>query len=221
MGNPEIVVSPSKFLINYYVKNKFFRKSKKFVLPNPLKGLIQFEREANKYLNILYLGQLYEAKGILNLIKVFKELKLKNAYLHIVGTGKEQEKALELAGDNKKIIFYGWQSGKKLLSILAGVDILVVPSLCYENSPTVIYEALSMGIPVLTSRIGGAGELIIEGKNGWTFPPGRFDILKKKLNNLYKQREKISFLANNCRRSVAGFLTKHYINNLLDIIDEE
>ena len=78
-----------------------------------------------------------------------------------------------------------------------------------------------MGIPVLTSRIGGAGELIVEGKNGWTFPPGRFDILKKKLYNLYKQREKLPALANNCRRSVAGFITSYYINNLLDIIDEE
>ena len=221
LANPEIVISPSKFLINYYVQHKFFKKSKKYILPNPLKSLIQFERKGNKYLNILYLGQLYKAKGILDLIKVFKELKLNNAYLHIVGTGKEQEKALELAGDNKKIIFYGWQTGKKLLSVLSGIDILIVPSLCYENSPTVIYEALSMGIPVLTSRIGGAGELIVEGKNGWTFPPGRFDILKKKLHNLYKQREKLPALSNNCRLSVAGFITSYYINNLLDIIDEE
>ena len=221
MANPEIVISPSKFLINYYVKYGFFQKSKKYVLPNPLKTLIQFEKEGNKDLNILYLGQIYKAKGILDLIKVFKELKLNNSFLHIVGSGKEQEKALVLAGSDNKIIFYGWQSGKKLLAILAGVDILVVPSLCYENSPTVIYEALSMGIPVLASRIGGAGELIMEGKNGWTFPVGRFDILKRKLYQIYKQREKLPALANNCRRSVAGFLTSYYINNLLDIIDEE
>ncbi len=220
-GDPHTVISPSKFLMNYYKKNKFFIKSKKIILPNPLKTLIKFEKEPNKYLNILYLGQLSKAKGILDLIKVFNKLKLNNSYLHIVGTGKEQDKALEFSKNNNKIIFYGWQSGKKLLSILSGVDILVVPSLCYENSPTVIYEALSMGIPVLTSNIGGAGELIIEGKNGWTFPAGNFNILEKKLHSLYKKREKLPSMSDNCRRSVAGFILSEYIDKLLDIIYED
>jgi len=220
MGNPDIVVSPSKFLMDYYKKNKFFKKSKKFVLPNPLKQLIKFEKKPNKDLNILYLGQLYEAKGALGLIKTFNELKFKNSYLHIVGSGLDTEKAVKLARGNKKIIFHGWKSGKELLAVLASADLLVAPSLCYENSPNVIYEALSMGIPVLTSRIGGAGELIVEDKNGWTFPAGRFDLLKKKLHSLYKQRDKLASMADNCRRSVSGLILRKYINNLLDIIDE-
>lgn len=221
IGSPDAVVSPSKFLMDYYKKNKFFNKSKKFVLSNPLKQLIKFEKKPNKDLNILYLGQLYEAKGALGLIETFNELKFKNSYLHIVGSGADTEKAVKLARGNKKIVFHGWKSGNELLSVLASADLLVAPSLCYENSPNVIYEALSMGIPVLTSRIGGAGELIIEGKNGWTFPAGRFDLLKKKLHSLYKQREKLSLMGDNCRRSVAGLVLKKYINNLLDIIDED
>ena len=48
----------------------------------------------------------------------------------------------------------------------------MVPSIWYENSPIVIQEALSAGIPVIASRIGGIPEKIKEGGNGFLFEPG-------------------------------------------------
>jgi glycosyltransferase involved in cell wall biosynthesis len=59
-----------------------------------------------------------------------------------------------------------------MLELIASVDAVIVPSLCYENSPTIIYESFAVGTPVIASRIGGIPTLIVEGENGYTFEPG-------------------------------------------------
>jgi glycosyltransferase involved in cell wall biosynthesis len=221
MGSPDIVISPSKFLFNFYKESNFFSKSKKFVLPNPIKSLLKVEKKASPNLRLIYLGQMHKAKGVLDLIINFKEIKLPHIRLDVVGVGEDLKKAKVLAKGDKRIRFYGWLDHKQLIPILTKADLMIVPSLCYENSPTVIYESLSMGLPVITSEIGGASELIKEGLNGWTFPAGEFDILNKKIISLYKQREKISAMANNCRRSVANYTLENYSQVLLKIINDE
>ena len=100
------------------------------------------------------------------------------------------------------------------------MDTLIVPSMCYENSPAVIYEALSMGLPVMAADIGGVPELIIEGKNGWIFTAGNFDELNKKIISLYKQRDKIKLMSENCRRSVAKYNIDNYTEKILELANE-
>jgi glycosyltransferase involved in cell wall biosynthesis len=56
-------------------------------------------------------------------------------------------------------------------AVLSGIDLLVVPSLWWENSPLTIHEAWQHGIPVLASDRGGMAELLAQG-GGATFPPG-------------------------------------------------
>ncbi|HTE05048.1 MAG TPA: glycosyltransferase [Planctomycetota bacterium] len=56
-------------------------------------------------------------------------------------------------------------------AVLAELDLLVVPSLWWENSPLTIHEAWQRGLPVLASARGGMAELLAQG-GGATFPPG-------------------------------------------------
>jgi glycosyltransferase involved in cell wall biosynthesis len=56
-------------------------------------------------------------------------------------------------------------------AVLATLDLLVVPSLWWENSPLTIHEAWQRGLPVLASDRGGMAELLAQG-GGATFPPG-------------------------------------------------
>jgi glycosyltransferase involved in cell wall biosynthesis len=55
---------------------------------------------------------------------------------------------------------------------LAHADLLVVPSLWFENRPLVLMEAMGSGVPVVVSDLGGMAELVEEGVSGWTFPMG-------------------------------------------------
>ena len=61
----------------------------------------------------------------------------------IAGTGGKLKKARQLAKPNKYIKFLGWKNKEEIRDLMESSDCLIVPSLCYENSPTVIYEAAS------------------------------------------------------------------------------
>jgi len=221
MGSPDIVISPSKFLLDFYMENKFFEQSKKIVLANPIRSLIRIDKKPTPNLELIYLGQIHKAKGILELIKSFQKIKLPHIRLHVVGLGQDLSKAKDLAKTNKRIIFHGWLANDKLAPLLSQMDVMLVPSLCYENSPTVIYESLSMGIPVLAAEIGGVAELIKEGINGWVFPAGDYDAMVKKIGNIYAQRDKIKLMTDNCYLSVANSLIDKYTQNLLKIINPD
>ena len=87
-----------------------------------------------------------------------------NYKLHIIGTGSKFAQAKKLAANNPNIIFHGYQPAAEFL---AQADHIIVPSLCYENSPTVIFESLSAGVPVIASNLGGISELIQNKINGY------------------------------------------------------
>ena len=55
---------------------------------------------------------------------------------------------------------------------MADVDAVVVPSLVWETYSIVAREAMSLGIPVIASRIGALPEAIRDGENGLLFTPG-------------------------------------------------
>lgn len=220
-ASPEIILSPSQWLLDTYSQAGFFKNSRQLVLPNPIKNLLKIEKKASTDLHFIYLGQINQAKGVLEMIKAFGQIKNTNIKLHVVGQGQEFGAAQKLAKADKRITMHGWLDHKKLFPLLSQMDVLIMPSLCYENSPTVIYESLSMGLPVLTADIGGAGELINEGQNGWKFPAGDFGVMREKIIKLCASPEMLGSMADNCRQSVQPFLLDNYIMKLLAIINHE
>jgi len=66
--------------------------------------------------------------------------------------------------------------------VLAETDVVVVPSLWYENSPVVIQEAFAAGIPVVASNIGALPEKV--GSAGWLFSAGNVDELRELVQHI-------------------------------------
>jgi glycosyltransferase involved in cell wall biosynthesis len=58
-----------------------------------------------------------------------------------------------------------------LAPLYNAAECLVLPSL-HEGFPTVVGEAMACGTPVLASRVGGVGEMVLEGETGWLLTPG-------------------------------------------------
>ena len=69
-------------------------------------------------------------------------------------------------------------------ALLAALDLLVVPSLWYENAPLIILEARAVGTPVLVSDVGGMAELVADGIDGRHFRFGDADDLARVLGEL-------------------------------------
>lgn len=72
----------------------------------------------------------------------------------------------------------------EVAKVFSEIDVLVVPSLWYENSPLVIHEAFATGTPVLVSGIGGMAELVADGRGGLTFTVGSVQDLAAKMQKL-------------------------------------
>ncbi|MFC1613018.1 glycosyltransferase [Patescibacteria group bacterium] len=228
-GSPDIVISPSEWLINFYIKKGFFKNSKKIVIKNPIQVQIKnnplFKKCENapplykggqggvkNSLKLLYVGQIEKHKGILFLIDVIK--KLCNVSLDIVGTGSQLDKIKDVAEGYNNIKIHGFIKNNSLNTFFIQTDFLIVPSICYENAPTVIYESFSNGIPVIASKIGGIPELVKNGYNGYIYEAGNEQSLLDTLQKCADEKWKLDKLKQNALNSVERWGINNYLNIL-------
>lgn len=222
IGSPNVVISPSKFLLGFYKDRGFFPKSKCIVVRNPITfDLPAPERkrvaQQDGLCHFLYLGQIEHHKGVLLLVKAFMNILQENPQvrLHIAGSGSQLAEVRQQIGNVDAIHTYGRVEREKLPELFAKVDVAVVPSLCYENSPTVIFESLYFGVPVLASRIEGVAELIKEGENGLTFTAGDVSGLEKKLIWCRDHKNQLQDMSGKTTHSLLGLSLKDYMERLV------
>ncbi|MEK7203211.1 MAG: glycosyltransferase [Patescibacteria group bacterium] len=222
-GSPAVFVSPSEWLLKYYKVRGFFYFSQKAVLKNPVvkpqsaQELPQAHRYGDKVI-FSYIGQLEASKGILFLIETLKKLPTQNWELKIVGQGSIEQKLKQATDNDDRFKFYGYIKHSALAQIYHQTDLIVVPSFCYENSPSVIYESLSMGVPVIASDIGGIPELVKDNYNGFTFEPGNEKNLAEVLSYFLKHHEVIADLKKNTQPSSPGLDIDNYIKKLIGLL---
>lgn len=88
----------------------------------------------------------------------------------------------------------------QLAEKLAKTDLLVVPSVWWENSPLAIWEAFQTGVAVLVANHGGMAEMVEEGLGGFRFEPASTSDLTHKLSNLILHPETCRDAARNAPR---------------------
>jgi glycosyltransferase involved in cell wall biosynthesis len=182
-GSPDVVISPSKFLLDFYRSRGFFVHSESQVIRNPLtfSSEERYQKQVNKTLIFLYVGQIEYHKGISILLDAIEKTSIPHFELHIAGGGSLLPQIKNRVETMSQVTMYGRVEKEKLRELYQTADITIVPSLCYENSPTVIFESFSFHTPVLASKIEGVAELIEEGKNGITFEAGNVTELVSKI----------------------------------------
>ncbi len=223
-GSPDTIISPSAYLMKYYKVRGFFYTSQWKVLPNPIVQLkIQKDdayraKNYGEKLNFVFIGQLEAGKGIFFLIKMLQSSEEKNWELKIVGSGKAEREIRSMISGDERFKLYGYIKNSNIPQILSQSDACFVPSLCYENSPTVIYESLSNGVPVIASDIGGISELVKENINGFTFEPGNKENFLKVFYHITRHPEVLEKLRKNTLTSVKNYSIDTYIDELLSLV---
>ena len=216
--SPDVVISPSQFLLDFYTARGFFEKSKKVMLRNPV-AIHKYENTEYAYndLVFLYIGQIEEHKGVIFLLETFLDMCRNQGIcpeLHIAGDGSQFRKLKEMAMGHQNVFLYGKVDRVELPKLFDHASVTIVPSLCYENSPTVIFESLSFGVPVLASRVEGVEELIREGENGLTFNTGDKESLQEKIKWCMENKEKLAEMSGNANKSLVGLSVEDYIKKL-------
>jgi len=123
-----------------------------------------------KPLTFGYIGRINTEKGVGTMVDAFREVGPGNWRCIVAGKALDDsvERFKESASD-LPIEFLGWAEPK---TFFEQIDILICPSYWAEPSPRTIYEAYSMGVPVIGSRAGGIPELIGEDNANWLFDAG-------------------------------------------------
>ncbi|MCR4312590.1 MAG: glycosyltransferase, partial [Candidatus Uhrbacteria bacterium] len=216
MGKPNLVISPSTYLRDEYVQAGFFKETETMVIPNPAPKFVSVVRDgrSNGALRLLYVGQLGAHKGVAFLLDAFAKLPF-DARLLIAGDGPLRSLVEERAKADKRIMYLGYTQPEEVVKCMEAADVLVVPSLCYENSPTVIYETLMAGVPLVAARIGGVGELIQEGTNGFLFAPGDVEDFVRAATEMDRRKDELSQRRRAIRATIEPYELHYYADRLL------
>jgi glycosyltransferase involved in cell wall biosynthesis len=136
---------------------------------------------------LIWAGSFSVRKGARYLIEAWRQISPSSAAatLDVYGTTTVPQALLVNLPDS--IRFHGPVSRDELFRAYRGADLLVFPSLC-DGFGMVVTEALSRGVPVLTTRRAGAADLIRRGDNGFVIEPGSADELASALEQAIHKR---------------------------------
>jgi len=148
----------------------------------------------------LYVGRLSDEKGVEVLIKAWKEIK--DCPLKIAGDGPLKPYLSGFIHNNQiaNVELLGHVDQGRYEQLMQGAKFMVVPSICYENFPRIVAEALAYGVPVIASRLGSLQEIIADKVNGGLFEPGNAGDLIEKVRWIFHQAD-LEFLRKNARAS--------------------
>jgi glycosyltransferase involved in cell wall biosynthesis len=133
-------------------------------------------------------------------------------HLLVVGDGERREELEQLAhrlGLGSRVHFLGWRDD--LETILGGLDVVICSSK-NEGTPVALIEAMAAGVPVLSTDVGGVGDLVTHGETGWLVPPADPSALARGIERLLRDPALRRRLAG-AARPVA--LERHHVKGLI------
>lgn len=143
---------------------------------------------------IVSIGRLIEKKGFIDLIHACKILKDRGIELecHIVGDGPlkaELEAAIADTGLGKEVILCGSKSQQEIAKLFSTARVFALPCVKeadggMDNLPTVIAEAMSAGLPIVSTTLAGIPEMVVDNQTGYLVAPHAVKHLAKALEKL-------------------------------------
>jgi glycosyltransferase involved in cell wall biosynthesis len=168
------------------------------VLPNPAPQVANVGKTTVEPGTFVFVGRLTRQKALE--IAVGAVARVPSARLIVIGDGPERMRLEEVArssGSESRITFLGTRPRDEALAIVAGADAALLTS-AWENFPHAAVEALSVGVPVVSSAVGGVPEIVHDAENGLLVPPGSVDAVVTALTRMLEEpglRERLAAAA--------------------------
>lgn len=151
-------------------------------------------------------GMFEERKGQVVLLeaisKLVKDL-FPDLHLILVGEGPDEQmlknRVREMGLDNNVSFFPFTQEP---MYVFERIDILVLSSLFKEGLPNVLLEAMSMKVPVVSSKMAGVPEIVKDGKTGYMVEPGKSDQLVEAVSKLWSDQAAYKRISENGRKLI-------------------
>jgi glycosyltransferase involved in cell wall biosynthesis len=159
-------------------------------------------------LKLLYIGRLVRDKGLYEALEGLKMAQARGvrANFVIAGSGPEEQclkRFAEQHGLANTVAFAGPVFGEGKLELLGAADAFMLVS-HHEGLPYALLESMAAGTPVITTRVGGIPDVVIDGTNG-LFVPRRDPLsIARAIISLAADRAMLARMSEACRRTIAA-----------------
>jgi glycosyltransferase involved in cell wall biosynthesis len=164
-------------------------------------------------LNVLFVGEINQRKGIAQILEAAKQLSGKDFEFNLIGMGCEYRSYLY--EDYKQYVnLLGRVSFEELIRNFKVNHIFIFPTMG-EGFGLVILEAMAAGLPVIASYNCAGPDLIQNGYNGFLIEAGDTEALKEKILWFYNHSDKISEMSKNARSTALKYSWENYEKKLI------
>jgi len=212
----DVIVAPSEFVKKTLEMAGFVDKKTTIVpfgadLADNFKEDDIIKRLEEEPIKFIFSGAVNYRKGINFLLEAWDKLDLKNAELLICGRVYKSIRQEIRKYKNHSVKFLGFVDVRKYLK---ESHVFVFPTLL-EGSAKAVYEAMSYGLPVITTE--NAGSIVENGQSGFIIDIGNAEALKEKISYFYNNREKISEMGINALRKSKHYTWENYGQNIVNL----
>ena len=202
LGLADAIISPSHFVRDALVQAGVEDARIRFARQGSERPLSTAnDKEPSNELRITYMGQIAPHKGVHVAVQALSLLPSRRIRLRVYGNADQfpdYVRRLHAMMEKDPRCEILPQYGKQDLGrILRESDVVVVPSMWYENSPNVLLEAFQHHTPVLATNLGGMAELVEHGHNGLLFAMGDATDLAQQIRRLMDEPGLLAQLAAN------------------------
>jgi len=185
--------------------------------------LVENTPKESTAISILMTARFSDQKDHMTLFKALEILRNEPIQVDLVGSGQSISKFIDLSKDmeiDHLIKFHG--ESNDIPSFLNKADIFVLTSM-FEGLPLSICEAMSVGVPILATNVGGVSEMVTDGYNGYLIPVEDYKYLAKKLLDLVQDNKMLKSLGENSRKTFhdkfslkqMSIATQEYVNEIV------
>ena len=173
----------------------------------------------------LYVGRMSRAKGLMMLLEAWREVAAMHpdALLVVVGSGKGSWDDCEDAiveyvreHDLRAHVTLAGQS-ERVHEYLQAADLFVSPS-DYEGFSLTLVEALGCAIPIVTTAVGAAPQIIRDGISGFLCPPKNKEALRGAIELALRRRQSWSSIGSLGREAAQAFDIPNVVERYLELL---
>jgi glycosyltransferase involved in cell wall biosynthesis len=163
------------------LSQRFDRTEEVYVIPNACSGRFFdacVDREDERMERFVFFGRLAdEQKGLGTLCNALAVVAQQRTdwRLDVIGDGPDADRMRSRIGTlglGERVRFLGWKKPRELAPLLAAYDLCILPS-NFEGCSLALIEAMAVGVPIITTKVGGNPWLITDSKHGRVIAPAR------------------------------------------------
>jgi len=193
LGLIDVVICPSRYLANVLSAVSDAKRIR--LIPHPRPRYSWTPILVTSRPRVLFAGRLGREKGVEHLIAASAGA---GWDLDIAGDGPYGETLHLLADGLHNVRFLGRLAPEDLLAAMRRVHIVAIPSVCYENAPLTLLEAMAAGRPVIATNIGGIPEHVAGVEGARLVEPENSDAIRLALEDLTRDMRRLDSLGRTC-----------------------